>query len=101
VSSTDWDVENQRYSPRVPYAAQMLVAREDSAWLVELQDLSEGGCGIFRPERCTLEVGQVVRLYFFDQPGPALGVDARVARIEQRTLGFEYLEPQSVPPTLG
>jgi len=98
MSLIDFDHLNQRSSPRVPYAAQMLVVRGGQAWLVELQDLSEGGCGIFRPTVCDLEVGHIVRLFFFDQPGPALGIDARVARIEARTLGFEYHEPQAVPP---
>lgn len=98
MSTTDLDHLNQRSSPRVPYAAQIFVVRGGKAWLVELQDLSEGGCGIFRPAACDLEVGDIVRLYFTDQPGPALGIDARVARVEARTLGFEYHEPQSVPP---
>lgn len=98
MSTTDPDYGNQRSSPRVPYAARMLVVRSDKAWLVELQDLSEGGCGIFRPAGCDLEVGHIVRLFFFEHPGPALGIDARVARVEARTLGFEYHETQSIPP---
>ncbi len=99
MSRSHWDIENQRDYDRVPYAAQLLVVCDMLAWHAEVQDLSEGGCGIFRPEQCSLEVGQIVRLFFFEQPGPALGVDARVARVEQRTLGFEYHEPQTVPPT--
>ncbi len=98
MSTLDHDYGNQRSSPRVPYAARMMVVRGASAWLVELQDLSEGGCGIFRPSDCKLEVGDVVRLFFFEHPGPALGIDARVARVEPRTLGFEYHDIQSVPP---
>jgi hypothetical protein len=45
-------------------------------------------------------VAEIVRLVFFDeiQPGPAVVVDARVARVENGSLGFEYHETQSVPP---
>jgi hypothetical protein len=90
---------NQRWSQRVPYASQLLVVHGREAWSAELQDISEGGCGIFRPSDCNLEVGLLVRLYFIDAPGLAVGVDARVARDDQRSLGFEYHELQTIPPT--
>ena len=91
---------NARGSDRVPFAARVMVVREQDAWLGEVTDLSEGGCGLFRPAECRLEVAEIVRLVFFDEvePGPAVVVDARVARVENGLLGFEYHEPQSVPP---
>jgi hypothetical protein len=91
---------NARWSDRVPFAAKVLVLREGEAWVGEVTDLSEGGCGLFRPADCTLEVAEIVRMVFFDDidPGPAVVVDARVARVESGSLGFEYHEPQSVPP---
>lgn len=87
-----------RSSDRVPFAARVMVLREDDAWLGEVTDLSEGGCGLFRPSECSLEVAEIVRLVFFDEAGPAVVVHARVARVENGSLGFEYHEPQSVPP---
>ena len=87
-----------RFSPRVPFAARVLVIRGGEAWLGEVVDLSEGGCGLFRPEGCVLDVAQVVDLVFFDEPGPAVLVGARVARVKDGLLGFEYHEPQQVPP---
>ena len=94
---------NERWSDRVPFAAKVMVLRDERAWLCEVTDLSEGGCGLFRPADCTLEVAEIVRLVFFDEiePGPAVVVDARVARVENGSLGFEYHEPQSVPPVRG
>ena len=91
---------NARWSDRVPFAAKVMVLRDDQAWVGEVTDLSEGGCGLFRPSDCTLEVAQIVRLVFFDeiQAGPAVVVDARVARVENGSLGFEYHETQAVPP---
>lgn len=92
------DANNHRFSDRVPYAARVMVIRGQQAWVGEVVDLSEGGCGLFRPEDCALEVAEIVQLVFFDETGPAVLVDARVARVEAGSLGFEYHEPQSVPP---
>ena len=87
-----------RFTTRVPYAARVMVVRGEDAWLGEVVDLSEGGCGLFRPEGCQLDVAEVVQLVFFDEPGPAVLVGARVARVHDGLLGFEYHEPQAVPP---
>jgi len=92
------DANNHRFSDRVPYAARVMVIRGPQAWVGEVVDLSEGGCGLFRPDECDLEVAEIVQLVFFEEPGPAVLVDARVARVENGSLGFEYHEPQSVPP---
>lgn len=89
---------NNRSADRVPYAARVMLLREDSAWLGEVKDLSEGGCGLFRPSDCDLDVAEIVRLVFFEDAGPAVVVDARVARVENGSLGLEYHEPQQVPP---
>lgn len=92
-------MSDHRFSDRVPFAARVLVVRGDEAWLGEVMDLSEGGCGLFRPADCRVDVADVVQLVFFDQPGPAVLVGARVARVQDGVLGFEYHEPQQVPPT--
>ena len=93
------DANHHRFSDRVPYAARVMVIREQQAWLGEVKDLSEGGCGLFRPDECGLEVADIVQLVFFEEPGPAVVVDARVARVENGSLGFEYHDMQAVPPT--
>jgi hypothetical protein len=91
-------MNDHRFAPRVPYAARVMVVRGEEAWLGEVVDLSEGGCGLFRPEGCSLQVAEVVQLVFFDEPGPAVLVGARVARVQEGLLGFEYHDPQQVPP---
>jgi hypothetical protein len=95
------DPNDHRFSDRVPYAARVMVICGQQAWLGEVKDLSEGGCGLFRPASCTLDVAEIVQLVFFEEPGPAVVVDARVARVENGSLGFEYHEPQAVPPVRG
>jgi len=94
-------MSDHRFAQRVPYAARVMVVREQEAWLGEVVDLSEGGCGLFRPEACSLQVAEVVQLVFFDEPGPAVLVGARVARVQDGLLGFEYHDPQQIPPARG
>lgn len=88
----------QRSTGRIPYAAHLVVVSGRHAWRAELTDVSEGGCGAFRPGDCDLEEGVLVQLYFLDETGHAEGVDARVARDHPRRLGFEYHEPRPLPP---
>ena len=90
--------DDKRFADRVPFAAELLVVREDEAWRAELTDLSAGGCGAFRPSDCDLEEGVLVRLFFMGEPGRAVVVNARVARDDPHRLGFEYHEPQQIPP---
>jgi hypothetical protein len=92
------DEAEQRWGERVPYAAYILVTHGERAWLAQTQDLSEGGCGIFRPVGFALEVAELARLHFLGRPGPVHVVGARVARAEATSIGFEYHEPQTVPP---
>ena len=95
------DPNDHRFSDRVPYAARVMVICGQQAWLGEVKDLSEGGCGLFRPAECVLDAAEIVQLVFFEEPGPAVVVDARVARVENGSLGFEYHETQAVPPARG
>lgn len=93
------DYSERRLGARIPFAARMMVVRGDSAWFADLQDLSEGGCGIARPAGCTLAEEDVLRLFFYHGDGnPAVIVPARVARVAATQIGIEYQEPQSIPP---
>ena len=88
----------RRLADRVPSAARVMIVHTKSAWFAELIDLSEGGCAALRPAGCELEAEALVRLFFYDGGGPAVVVAARVARIDCERMGFEYHEPQSIPP---
>jgi hypothetical protein len=89
----------RRLADRVPFAARVMIVHMQSAWFAELIDLSEGGCAALRPAGWELEAETLVRLFFYDGDGPAVVVPARVARIDGERMGFEYHEPQNVPPT--
>jgi hypothetical protein len=88
----------RRLADRIPSAARVMIVHTTSAWFAELIDLSEGGCAALRPAGCELEAETLVRLFFYDD-GPAVVVAARIARIDGERMGFEYHEPQNVPPT--
>ncbi|GAB3367652.1 MULTISPECIES: PilZ domain-containing protein [Lysobacteraceae] len=89
----------RRDGDRVPYASRVMIVRGESAWFAQLLDLSEGGCGVFRPDGCELREDEVVRLFFYqDTETSAVIVPARVARIDGVRIGIEYHEPQAIPP---
>jgi hypothetical protein len=91
--------EEGRTCERVPFAARVMVVHGESAWFSELVDLSEAGCGIFRPDGWVLEEDELVRLFFYREDAAAVNVAGRVARVTPTLVGFEYHEPQTVPPT--
>ncbi len=92
-------LKERRFGDRVPFAMQVLIQHSDHAWVADVLDLSEGGCGIFRPAGCLLREGNVAQLYFFEGAGRAVPVSARIARVTERHIGFEYHEPQTIPPS--
>lgn len=94
-------LRERRAGDRVPFAIQVMVVYGDMAWAADVLDLSEGGCGIFRPIGCLLREGNVAQLFFFEGTGPAVPVSARIARVTERHIGFEYHEPQTIPPSLA
>lgn len=94
-------LKERRFADRVPFAMQVLVQHADVAWVADALDLSEGGCGIFRPTGCLLREGNVAQLFFFERPGQAVPVSARIARVTERHIGFEYHDAQTIPPSLA
>lgn len=93
-------IKDRRTGDRVPFAIQVMIVHGDLAWAADVLDLSEGGCGVFRPAGCLLHEGNVAQLLFFHGTGPAVPVSARIARVTERHLGFEYHELQTIPPSL-
>lgn len=91
--------DERRSADRVTCASQVMVLRHENAWFARLLDLSEGGCGIVRPADFELVPDDVVRLFFHESDETAaVIVDARVARVTADRVGFEYHDPQAVPP---
>ena len=96
--SPEGDDTGPRWADRKPSTGRVMIVRGESAWFAELLDCSEGGCGVMRPADCTLELDDVVRLFFYSDVRPVVIVTARVARLTETQMGIEYHEPQSIPP---
>jgi hypothetical protein len=94
------DANDRRDNQRLLFAAEVLIAREDRGWRSAVLDLSGGGCALLRPAGFDLHLGAVVTIHFMAGKGPGPAVGARLARIGANDLGFEYHEPQAVPPRL-
>ena len=88
----------RRDSDRVPFAAQLMVLHDGRGWFVDLYDLSAGGCAVFRPAGWAPQIDDLVQLFFRRGAGAANDVPARVARVTPTLVGFEYHDPQPVPP---
>ena len=92
--------DERRSDVRVPYASRVMILSRETAWFARLIDLSEGGCGIFRPKGFELVPDDLVRLFFHEHDdATAVIVEARVARVTPSQVGLEYHDPQTVPPT--
>lgn len=77
-----------------------MIVHGERAWFAQLLDLSEGGCGAFRPDGCKLQEEEVVRLFFYpNDETSAVIVPARVARTDESRIGIEFHEPQTIPPS--
>jgi hypothetical protein len=87
-----------RDSDRVPFAAQLMVLHDGRGWFADLYDLSAGGCAVFRPDGWSPQIDDLVQLFFRRSEGAAGDVAARVARVTTSLVGFEYHDPQPVPP---
>ncbi|HRQ66722.1 MAG TPA: PilZ domain-containing protein [Xanthomonadaceae bacterium] len=94
----DTDPILERQADRIACNLQIILQYGESAWLVDVTDISIGGCGILRPPSCDIEAEEVVTLIFPSRPGPAAVVTARVARVDQSEMGFEYHDIQAIPP---
>lgn len=95
------DDQDRRDNDRLLFAAEVLIALPDRGWRTAVLDLSEGGCALMRPGGVELHIGNVVTLYFLTRNGPGPGIGARVARLGERDIGFEYHEAQQMPPRLA
>lgn len=97
-ANNESDETGQRWAARKSGAGRVMIVRGESAWFAEMLDCSEGGCGLSRPADCTVELDDVVRLFFYSDTHPVVIVTARVARLTDTQIGIEYHEPQSIPP---
>lgn len=67
----------------------MFVSAEKS-FLVEIQDVSKGGCQIKRPRAWPFNIQDSGRLYIFGEPGPVTSYQAQITWFREEFVGLEF-----------
>lgn len=90
--------EERRRAPRRDYDCLVLVAYGDEGFLGHVDNVSASGCCISRPEDWSLANGTEVRLFLLIDLRHVFCAAARVVWSSAQFVGFQYLEPQPLPP---
>ena len=81
----------RRSSQRAPHQGQALVVRGNSAFLVEICDMSKGGACVRRPRGWSLNIGDAVLVYFLNEIGPSMTMEAHVVWFRDDEIGMHYV----------
>jgi hypothetical protein len=68
----------------------MFVGVDGSAFLVEVKDISKGGCRIVRPRTWPFNVSDLGIVYLFGDTGPVPSCQSRIAWYEDESVGLEF-----------
>jgi hypothetical protein len=90
--------DERRRAPRHDYDCAVLIARGAEGFLGQIENVSATGCCVTRPHDWTLAVASEVILYLLIDGRHVFGAPARVVWANAHSIGFEYLEPQPLPP---
>ena len=89
--------QERRRSPRTDYECVVLIDHGGSGFVGHIEDVSVSGCRVTRPEDWSLEDGALVRLFLLVDLRHAVSAEAKVVWTSEDHVGFEYLQPQSLP----
>jgi len=64
----------------------------NKAFLVEIKDISKGGCQIMRPRSWPFNLQDEGRVYIFGEPGPVPSYAARIAWYREEFVGIEFTQ---------
>ena len=62
----------------------------NKAFLVEIKDISKGGCQITRPRAWPFNLQDEGRVYIFGEPGPVSSYPAHIAWYREEFVGIEF-----------
>lgn len=60
------------------------------AFLVDIMDISKGGCQIKRPRSWPFNINDAGQVYIFGEPGPVPFYAARIAWFRDEFVGMEF-----------
>jgi hypothetical protein len=75
---------------RMPVRTVVLVSRADHAWSCEIFDISASGARTSRPDDWEGEMGDIFQLDVVISETAALHMEARVARLTEEHVAFEF-----------
>lgn len=68
----------------------MFIGENGSAFLVDIKDVSKGGCHIARPRTWPFNVGDTGKVYIFGNVGIVPSHHARVIWFQGEEIGIEF-----------
>jgi hypothetical protein len=94
--------KDKRRSPRFDYECSVLIQLgDDLGWFSFMENISAAGCCIHKPKNLTgLPRGTQVRLFHNFGRSRNEAVPATIVWSNDNFLGFEYANPQTLPPEL-
>jgi hypothetical protein len=68
----------------------MFVGNDGNAFLVDVRDISQGGCQVSRPRTWPYNVGDVGVIYIFGDVGTVPNYQGKVAWFREESVGIEF-----------
>ena len=80
----------RRISTRQLQHGHAMFVSANKAFLVEIKDISKGGCQISRPRAWPFNLQDEGRVYIFGEPGPVSSYPAHIAWYREEFVGIEF-----------
>jgi hypothetical protein len=87
----------QRQAIRYSHECQVVVATRDKSCVAQLENLSESGCCIQKPEDWNFSSNDILNLYFVIDNEHVVDAEAMIVWEVSTHAGLQYLHTQAVP----
>ena len=87
----------QRQAIRYSHECQVVVATGDKSCIAQLENLSESGCCIQKPEDWNFSPNDILNLYFVIDNEHIIDAEAMIVWEVSTHAGLQYLHAQAVP----
>jgi PilZ domain len=69
----------------------LFIGLTGGAFLVDIKDISKGGCQISRPRGWPFNREDAGKIYIFAETGPVIHYDCRIAWFQDDSVGMEFM----------
>lgn len=81
----------RRISTRNLQQGQAMFVGANKAFLVEINDISKGGCQIKRPRSWPFNINDTGQIYIFGEAGPVPTYSAQITWYQEEFVGIEFI----------